>query len=276
MGISLLQEGEGFLAFLNRKKLAFETIKKYLFYLDKLIYILNESGVGLEQRVIDYFQDIYPHRVARAFLFNYIEFKKRKHDLTLTKVTGRPIQKERETIPPHHLELIREKLYLHDERYGLIFDLSINCALRRQEVISIKAQDLLIEKEDSMFIIIRKAKGNKERKVFVPKDIAILVIHYCLNRKLTPDKYLFESKTTPNKALDLSRWNKVFSSASYDATGKKYHPHQLRYTRATQWFEKGVDIVRIKQRLGHADISTTNLYINPDELKELERWSQEE
>ena len=57
---------------------------------------------------------------------------------------------------------------------------------------------------------------------------------------------------------------------------KHYFPHQLRMTKATEWFESGVDVTRIKTRLGHENISTTMLYIKPDEKKELELWSNEE
>jgi len=39
--------------------------------------------------------------------------------------------------------------------------------------------------------------------------------------------------------------------------------------------KEGISVFRIKERLGHADISSTMLYINPDEEKELELWENE-
>ena len=126
-----------------------------------------------------------------------------------------------------------------------------------------------------MFILIKKIKGNKDSMVYVKKNIALLLIHYCFNHDLKPSDYLFSSKKHIYKNIDKTAWNKAFSIASYDAVGKKYHPHQLRHTKATEWYNEGVDIVRIQQRLGHSNIATTRLYLNPDNKKELERWSNE-
>jgi len=274
MEISILQEYDQFSSFLIRKGLSLETQKLYLIYVEKIIYILKETQMKLSQDVIDIFLDAYPHAVSRAFLKNYLEYKERK-DLTIVKRTGRPPKKETITLSSEELRLMRDRLYAHADKYGLIFDLSVGCALRRQEAINIKCKDIKIEEDDTMMILI-KGKGNKERKVVVPKQIASLVIHYSFSNNLIPSDYLFKSTTMEDKPMDKTMWNKSFSNASMDVLGKKYHPHQLRHTRATDWFEKGIDIVRIQQRLGHTNIATTRLYLNPDNRRELKKWSKEE
>ena len=58
--------------------------------------------------------------------------------------------------------------------------------------------------------------------------------------------------------------------------GKYYRYHELRHSRSLEWYNEGKDIYRIKNRLGHASISTTQLYINPAEEDEINRWSSEE
>ena len=272
---SILEETESFKAFLYRKILSPVSVDHYIIYLVKMLELMNETGIELNQIIVNSFLDAYPHGLGRAFLKNYLEFMGRK-DLDIPKRTGHVPRKEVATIPPNESELIREKLYNHDERFGLIFDISLGCALRRQEVMSIKAGDIKIEGEDKMFILIKRGKGNKERIVFVPKDIAVLIITFCYNHKLTPADYLFTSKKNIGKILDVTAWNKAFLFACIEAVGKRYHPHQLRHTKSTEWFEKGIDIVRIQQRLGHSSIATTRLYLNPDSKKELERWSNEE
>jgi len=260
--------------FMLRKNLSPETQKIYLLYFDKIQEILIETGLPICQAVVDAYLDLYPRLMPRATLKNYLEFMKIR-DLIITKRTGRPERKVQVTISPEEREKVRGELYSHDERYGLIFDLTDVCALRRQEVINIKAEDISIPKGEKMFILIRRGKGRKERKVFVREDIAILVMTYLQNHPMNLSDYLFESRIRKGYPMDKTNWNKAFLTATEKVLGKRYHPHQLRGTRATEWYDKGIDLVSIKQRLGHSDISTTMLYIRPDERKELEKWSNE-
>lgn len=237
---------------------------------------MNELEVEtIDQDIVDAFIQLYNDSIGRAFMKNYLEMKKRR-DLYITRPTGRKAKKVVQTIPEEDIEKIRTELYKRDERFGLIFDLSVNCALRRQEVMAIRVQDIKIEKNDKMFIRIVRGKGNKERWVYVPKEIAVLVLTFCIRDNLRNDSFLFRSKLEPEKNLGKKEWNKRFAIASYDATGKKYHPHQLRHTRATEWYKDGIDIFSIQKRLGHSDISTTMLYINPENIQELEKWSNED
>ena len=272
-----LCERNDFELFLIRKGLSNETKKLYMLYYGKLETIMQGVDRELDQEIVNAFLDLYPNIVSRALLKNYMEFK--DVNFKILKVTGRKERKEVETIPYAELQKIRRELYQRDDRFGLIFDLSEGCALRRQEVINIKAEDISTEEIDSklcMFILLKKTKGNKERKVFVPENTAIILIKFMDKNKLLKSSYLFRSNLNPKKHIDKTQWNKAFSKASLDAVGKKYHPHQLRHSKSLEWFNNGVDIVRIQQRLGHSDISTTRLYINPDKLKELEKWSKED
>jgi integrase len=198
--------------------------------------------------------------------------------LKIQKRTGTMAKKEIESISDDELIRIRQKLYEHDERYGLLFDLSENCALRRQEVINIRCSDISLKEidgKDAMFIKLKKTKGNKERSVFVFETTAVELIKFIAKNNLTTKDYLFRSNAVPENHIDKTMWNKAFSRASFKATGKRYHPHQLRHNRSLKWYEKGMDIIAIQQRLGHSNISTTRLYINPDKIKEIEKWSRE-
>jgi len=270
------KEREQFDLFLTRKVLSDVTKKLYDLYHRKLLMLLQATEREIDQEIVNSLIDAYPHAISKAFLRNYMEFK----DLTfkIQKRTGTPEKKEIDNIPDEELIKIRQKLYDHDERFGLIFDLSESCALRRQEVINIKCSDISIKEMDgydAMFIKLIKTKGKKERSVFVLEKVAVDLIKFITKNNLKTNDYLFRSNAFPENPIDKTQWNKAFSKASFEATGKKYHPHQLRHNRSLKWYEKGMDIVRIQQRLGHSNISTTRLYINPDKRKEMEKWSKE-
>jgi integrase len=271
---SLTSEQKVFELFLNRKSLSPTTIGLYILYHEKMVMLLNETETDLDQNIVDAFLDLYPNVVSRAFLKNYLEFLRRK-DLDIVRKTGRKAKREVKIIPDEDLKLISLKLYEHDTRYGLILDLSLGCALRRQEVLKIKVEDIKTDFDKDTMSILIHGKGDRERTVIVPRDVAKIVATFVLYEKLTMDDYLFKSKAIEGNSISSSAWNKMFASVSYDTVGKKYHPHQLRHTQTTNWYEQGKDIVRIKQRLGHSSISTTMLYINPDNKKELDLWSKE-
>jgi len=270
------KDREEFILFMTRKDLSFETKKLYLIYHKKLCYILEATERELDQEIVNGFIDLYPHAVSKAFLKNYLEFK--DLSLKIQKKTGTVAKKEIMTISDEELIKIRKKLYDRDERYGLIFDLSEGCALRRQEVINIKCSDISIKEvggKEAMFILLKKTKGKKEREVFVLEKIAILILEFMAKNNLMTGSYLFSSSINEERPIDKTSWNKEFLRASIDATGKRFHPHQLRHHRSLTWYDKGIDIVRIQQRLGHSNIATTRLYINPDKRKEMEKWSKE-
>jgi len=79
-------------------------------------------------------------------------------------------------------------------------------------------------------------------------------------------------------------WDRIFRKACmdcklyYEVEGRKvskFTLHDLRRSVATEWFNKGKDIFTISKRLGHASISTTQRYINPDEERILNEWKNE-
>lgn len=72
---------------------------------------------------------------------------------------------------------------------------------------------------------------------------------------------------------------KVFSETVKRAKIKKITFHQLRHTAATRMVEKGIDLVVVKEILGHADLTTTQRYSHPvpkrilEAIKTLENYT---
>jgi integrase/recombinase XerD len=131
-------------------------------------------------------------------------------------------------------------------------------ALRVTEVISAKLEDL---KLDMGYMLVR-GKGDKERIVPLGKSAQDALAEYLGQPRTT----LAAGSSAP--ALFLARgahkltrqrvWQMVRAASS--ASGRKASPHMLRHSCATHMVENGADLRTVQTILGHADISTTQVY----------------
>ena len=131
-------------------------------------------------------------------------------------------------------------------------------ALRVSEIIGVKLEDLKLE----LGYVLVRGKGDKERIVPLGRASQEIVAHYLKNSRpiLATDKscpFLFLGR----RAKKLSRqrvWQMV--SAASVAAGRHASPHMLRHSCATHMVENGADLRTVQTILGHADISTTQIY----------------
>ena len=110
-------------------------------------------------------------------------------------------------------------------------------------------------------------KGKRERFVAVPPKLMARIIDYVDDQDLDIDSRLFP--------FNYHKWHDVFKDAVKSTMDYNFTLHDLRRSRATNWLKEGVDISRVKKRLGHASISTTQLYINLDDEEEFNKWAEE-
>ena len=111
-------------------------------------------------------------------------------------------------------------------------------------------------------------KGSKER--LVPMGRAALNALKTYVEKARP--LLVKEKDPPalflsyrGEALDRERiWQVVKEAARIAGIAKSIHPHTLRHSFASHLLENGADLRAIQEMLGHADISTTQIYTHID------------
>jgi integrase/recombinase XerD len=130
--------------------------------------------------------------------------------------------------------------------------------LRVSELTGIGLEDL---KLDMGYVLVR-GKGDKERIVPLGKASQSMLSRYLSEARPKllgnrTSKTLFISKG--GKRLTRQRvWQLVRASAP--AGSRKASPHMLRHSCATHMVENGADLRTVQTLLGHADISTTQVY----------------
>jgi len=145
--------------------------------------------------------------------------------------------------------------------------------LRVSELISLKVQDVQLE---AGFVRVM-GKGSKERIVPIGQYAREKVLFYLEHARARMVKersspYLFVARA----GRPLTRqgfWKLLHRYARAAGLYKKVTPHSLRHSFASHLLEGGADLRAVQVMLGHADISTTQIYthVASDRLKELHR-----
>jgi len=144
-------------------------------------------------------------------------------------------------------------LLKHRQIIGLLY----GCGLRCAEVRGLNIADLDLERA---MVHIRQGKGSKDR--YIPLGIMLVrgITTYLSAEK--PQQYLFEGQI-PGEALSQRGTQWVVSTAVKKAGIRKdVSTHTLRHTYATHLLEQGLNILSIKELLGHACIDTTMIYLH--------------
>lgn len=138
-----------------------------------------------------------------------------------------------------------------------LFSLIYSGGLRVGEVCRLKISDI---DKDRMQIRIVKSKGNHDR--YVPLSNLILIGLDKYLRSSLPVNYLFNG-LVKGEPLGHSAVQQSFRLALKQTNIlKDACVHTLRHSFATHLLEDGVDIVTIKELLGHVNIETTMMYLH--------------
>jgi integrase/recombinase XerD len=141
-------------------------------------------------------------------------------------------------------------------------------ALRVSEIVNAKLEDLKI---DAGYMLVR-GKGDKERVVPLGKSAQDVLANYLAEARpklATANGRETSASWTANSPLlfiarggrKLTRqrvWQMVRAASA--SSGRKASPHMLRHSCATHMVENGADLRTVQTILGHADISTTQVY----------------
>lgn len=132
--------------------------------------------------------------------------------------------------------------------------------LRVSEVSRLQVSDIDLDRN---MILVRQAKGRKDRTSITSKMFLATLRHYL--KSYQPRKWLFEGQK-PGTHISTRTIQQVFSN-SLTKTGiqKPATVHSLRHSFATHLLEQGTDIRMIQHLLGHKSPTTTMIYTHVSE-----------
>ena len=168
----------------------------------------------------------------------------------------------------------REDQSINGIRLNTMIEILYATGIRVSELVEMKLSATYAEKN---FLLIQ-GKGNKERLVPISKNTEDKIKDYLKIRNEfinndTESKWLFPSKQSSKGHITRQRFNQLLQTLCerVNLNNIRISPHKLRHAFATHLLANGVDLRSLQQMLGHADISTTQIYTHvlKDRLKKL-------
>ena len=156
---------------------------------------------------------------------------------------------------------VEEKLAWRDRA---LLELAYGAGLRVSELCDLSVTDLMIADG----LVRAFGKGNKERLVPIGRTVVSAVSVYLhtirptLDRGTTQGRLLLNARGEPLSRVGA--WGIVKRRAREAGITKRVTPHTLRHSFATHLLEGGADLRAVQEMLGHADLSTTQIYTHVD------------
>lgn len=260
--------------------LAQNTRKSYQRDLEQYVAFLNRQKIDNWQKidrfiVVQFLQELQAAEKSPATITRMVTSLRRFHQfLRQERFTDhdpmqhidspKKAQKLPDTLSLNEIERLietpdtKEVLGIRDRA---ILEVMYATGLRVSELIGLKLNDLHL----SMGLLHTVGKGDKERIVPLG-DLAIQWIECYLEevRPLLTAKHPEETHLFVNShGTGLSRqgiWKNLKALVRKAGITKNVTPHTLRHSFATHLLENGADLRTVQELLGHADISTTQIY----------------
>ncbi|MES2515091.1 MAG: site-specific tyrosine recombinase/integron integrase [Bacteroidota bacterium] len=255
-------------------------IATFLQFINPQNEVLNASEINYQQ-IRAWVSELIKHKIAArsvnrklSALKSFFKFLQRQQVIDLnpmSKISGPKIPKRLPVfVDEHQMEdLFTDVIFeegFNGQRDKLILDILYQTGIRRSELTHLKELD--VDLFNSTIKVL--GKRNKER---------IIPISLPLKRNLEAYLQVKQELNLSNPMLLVSGKGHTLSDQAVYTTVKKYlsqittiqkkSPHVLRHTFATHLLNNGADINAVKDLLGHANLSATQIYTHNtiDKLK---------
>jgi site-specific recombinase XerD len=150
----------------------------------------------------------------------------------------------------------------------IVLALIYSAGLRGQEVINLKISDVDFER---MTIHIRQTKYKKDRIIPLSPTMSIGLKKYL--KAENPYLWLFNGKEASGKYSVRGLSWIMRENLKKTSISKEVNLHSLRHSYATHLLEEGLNIVTLKELLGHSEITTTMIYLHVAQCKHIQAHS---
>ena len=158
-----------------------------------------------------------------------------------------------------------DALFLRDRA---LLELLYATGMRASEIAGLRIEDVNFQIEYLRCF----GKGNKERIIPVHETALGMLREYLekLRPKLTEEKRVVDNVFVSRTARPLSRievWRIVRKAAIRAGLPKNVSPHTLRHCFGSHLLAGGADLRSVQEMLGHADVTTTQIYTHVDQQR---------
>lgn len=261
----------------GERQLSKHTIRNYLFELNRVDKLFDDSTTWMNLSR-DQLQSILSklHRkglsprslsLTLSATKQFCEFLVREHVIQANPAVNLRAPKQNKPLPKNmDLDSVTHLLEIEGEdplslRDRAIMELFYSSGLRLAELAALDITDI----EFSERLVKVMGKGSKERIIPVGK-IAICAIETWLacRRAINCDN---DALFVTNKGARLAHRSIQARLAKWgqeQALNMRVHPHKLRHSFATHMLESSADLRAVQELLGHANLSTTQIYTSLD------------
>jgi site-specific recombinase XerD len=283
-----------------QKNVSPNTIKSYRDTFKLFLKFCQEDGLPIEKVTM---QNISDERVCRFLnwleqersgsistrnlrltaihsFFRYAQAESPQSLYHFQKILAIPLKKKRQAIVAHlSPEGIRalleqpNKAGTRGRRDLALMSVMYDSGARVQEVIDLVVRDFV---SGASPILILTGKGNKTRRVPLMKNTASILERYVSENRLDAihkNEYPLFTNSQHNKLTKegVAYIIGKYAKAAHERTNfvpEKVKCHMLRHSKAVHLLQAGVNLIYIRDFLGHSDIKTTEVYVKADtELK---------
>lgn len=242
---------------LKLKGFSENTIKTYVFYNKRFLKFVGKKPEEIDEDDVKNFlakkidekrstRTLATIRAALKFFYdevlgkNIVNFSTPKIERKLPLVLSR--------------EEIKKLIFsIKNKKHRLILMLLYSSGLRLSELVNLKVGDLELNEHIGW---VRGGKGKRDRLFIISKKLAKMLKEYIKGKG--KNDYLFQGRSGKFSKRAVQ---KIVSNAARKANiDKKVSPHCLRHSFATHLLESGEDLRKIQELLGHANLSTTQIY----------------
>jgi len=245
---------------LTPESITTEVVRKYRLWLNR--YVSESSGERLGVMTQSY------HLIALRGFLRYLA--RRGIDSLDPSLVDLPKAARKQVTFLHYdeIEMLLDSVDVSTEvgmRDRAIIELLFSSGLRVSELVGLNRDHINLERREFMV----RGKGSKDRPVFVSKAAAERMREYLAERKdsLVP---LFISYSRNGGEVNTSGNYRRLTARSVQRMVQRYarlagitkhvSPHTMRHSFATDLLMNGADIRSVQGMLGHANISTTQVY----------------